>query len=66
MCDSDSKFNTIKQMPKTSKTGSETDKVMSASYHGGDQTNLIALRQSINHEDLEDDLTSENVRDAGA
>ena len=45
MCDS--KFNTIKQMPKTSKSGggdgqstSETDKVMSASYHGGDQTNL--------------------------
>ena len=48
MCDSDSKFNTIKQMPKTSKTGSETDKVMSASYHGGDQTNLIALNNTNN------------------
>ena len=51
MCDSDSKFNTIKQMPKTSKTvsgSSETDKVMSSSYHGGDQTNLIALINTNN------------------
>ena len=54
MCDS--KFNTIKQMPKPSKSsssgegqsGSETDKAMSASYHGGEQTNLLALNNTNN------------------
>lgn len=55
MCDS--KFNTIKQMPKSSKssrgeadskTESETDKVMSASYPAGDQTSPIALNNTNN------------------